>query len=158
MEPDIQLIKKEEQRLNTLSGTGGFWLLIIITLILLALAVSFFGSRSSVDGSAFSSGVSPVTPSETRQPRLYTVSYKGGVFSPTNLRIRAGDTVRFRNDSLFSIHVITDPHPEHNGLVGLDSVGDIPQGSYFAFTFAAKGIFGYHNEKNVNETGTIMVR
>ena len=52
----------------------------------------------------------------------------------------------------------SDPHPTHNQLLGLDSVGDIPQGSYFAYTFSEKGIFGYHNEKKPEEAGTIIVR
>lgn len=98
------------------------------------------------------------TPRETREPRFYTVSYRSGVFSPTNLRIHAGDTVRFKNESFFSIHVISDPHPAHNQLPGFDSVGDIPQGSYFSYTFSEKGIFGYHNEKKPEEQGTIIVR
>lgn len=156
--PDFnpQLIRKEEDRLTVLSDTGTFWLLILIVLALLALAVHILGGSPS-DGSLPGASLS-VSPTATPVPRLYTVSYKSGVFSPTNLRIHAGDTVRFRNDGVFPIHVITDPHPAHDGLPGFDSVGDIPAGSFFAFTFAAKGTFGYHNERNVNETGTIIVR
>lgn len=152
-----QLIRKnEEQRLNTLSGTGLFWVLIFVVLMLMAIAVSIFGT-TPVDDSLVTQSSTP-TPTESYQPRLYTVSYKGGVFSPTNLRIHAGDTVRFRNDSFFPIRVISDPHPLHNQLPGMDSVSDIPQGSYFAFTFAAKGIFGYHNERDADQSGTIIVR
>jgi plastocyanin len=135
-----------------LSGTGLFWALILFTLMLLAVAVSIFGTKP-VDDSMVS-GTDTPTPLESREPRLYTVSYKGGVFSPTNLRIHSGDTVRFRNDSFFPIHIIGDGKQ----LPGFDSVGDVPQGSYFAFTFAAKGIFGYHNEKAPDQVGTIIVR
>ncbi len=158
--PDVtpQLIRKEEKRLNTLSDTGLFWLFIILSLVLLAVAVRIFGELSAQTSGPDANGASLTQLADTRQPRLYTVSYKSGVFSPTNLRIHAGDTVRFRNDGLLPIRVVTDPHPEHNNIAGFDSVGDIPQGSYFAFTFAAKGVFGYHNERNINETGTIIVR
>lgn len=152
-----QLIRKnEEQRLNTLSGTGLFWVLIILVLMLLAVAVSIFGT-TPVDESLVTGSETPA-PTQSTQPRLYTVSYKGGVFSPTNLRIHAGDTVRFRNDSFFPIRVVSDSHPAHDQLPGLDSVSDIPQNSYFAFTFAAKGIFGYHNERDPDQSGTIIVR
>ena len=155
-EPQLA-VKKERRKIQPLSGTGIFWALIISALILMVAAINIFGR------SGLSDNTEPVpsyteSPSETRQPRLYTISYKAGVFSPTNLKIHAGDTVRFKNDGIFSIRVISDPHPEHNDLVGFDSVGDIPQGSYFSFTFAAKGIFGYHNEKNIKEAGTIIVR
>ena len=132
-------------------------MLIIITLILLAVAVNIFGDSSQYGSGNMGDNIQP-TPSESRMSRIYTVSYKNGVFSPTNLRIHVGDTVRFRNDGLIAIRVASDPHPLHNGLLGFDSIGDIPAESYFSFTFATKGVFGYHNEKNLNETGAIIVR
>ena len=149
----VQLARKEEKRLDTLSGTGTFWLLIIVTLILLAVAVNVFGSRQ-VDqvGIVTSPTASPI---DVIPPRIYTVSYRNGVFSPTNLRIHAGDTVRFRNDALLPIHITADADTK---LAGFDSVGDVPQSSYFAFTFAAKGVFGYHNTRDAKQAGTIIVR
>lgn len=152
-----ELIRKEEERLNSFSDTGTFWLLIVVALILLAVSVRIFGVNSTNSG-PISGSLTP-TPTATQRPaRVYTVSYKSGVFSPTNLRIHAGDTVRFRNDHFLSMHVVSDQHPAHNGLPGFDSVGDIPAGGYFAFTFSQAGVFGYHNERNVNETGLIIVR
>lgn len=130
-----------------------FWVLIAVLILLLGGAVKILGNSEDL-----ASKIPTVTPTEVRQPRFYTVTYKGGVFSPTNLRIHAGDTVRFKNDSFFGIRVVSDPHPAHNQLTGMDSVGDIPQGSYFSYTFSQKGIFGYHNEKNLEEQGTIIVR
>ena len=66
--------------------------------------------------------------------------------------------VRFKNESFFGIHMVTDPHPRHDDLPGFDSIADIPQNSYFSFTFSSKGIFGYHNENDPEEGGTIIVR
>ncbi|OGN09232.1 MAG: hypothetical protein A3C61_03485 [Candidatus Yanofskybacteria bacterium RIFCSPHIGHO2_02_FULL_39_10] len=126
-----------------------FWLLIIIMLMMLAGAVTILGNSDNLV-----SQMPTITPTESRQPRIYTVSYRGGVFSPTNLRIHAGDTVRFKNDGFFGIRIITD----NNQLPGFDSVGDIPQSSYFSYTFAEKGIFGYHNNNKPEEQGTIIVR
>lgn len=146
--------KKPRLRLETDTGVG--WTLIIIVLILLAVAVGFFGSSTDGDGAVVITETP--SPSESDPPRVYTISYKASVFSPTNLRIHSGDTVRFHNDGLRSIRIVSDPHPEHNNLVGFDSVGDIPAGSFFSFTFAAKGTFSYHNERNFKETGTIIVR
>ena len=130
-----------------------FWVLIIVMLLLLAGSIQILG-----DSRNLSSNIPTMTPEIIRESRFYTVSYKSGVFSPTNLRIHAGDTVRFKNESFFGIRIVSDPHPTHNQLLGLDSVGDIPQGSYFAYTFSEKGIFGYHNEKKPEEAGTIIVR
>lgn len=126
-----------------------FWLLIIILLAGSAIAIQMLGGKPKLD-----SQISSPTPQITREPRFYSITYKSGVFSPTNLRIHAGDTVRFKNDGFFGIRIKTD----NNQLPGFDSVGDIPQGSYFSYTFGEKGIFGYHNEDDPEEQGTIIVR
>ena len=146
-------IAKKQKNLPTINGPGLFWMLIVLMLVLFGLAVNLLGKAQDT-------GINMPTPSETalsdaKSSRIYTVSYKSGVFSPTNLRIHAGDTVRFKNESIFPIRVVSGPD---SSLVGLDSVGDVPQGSYFSFTFAAKGIFDYHNYKNPKEIGTIIVR
>lgn len=159
---ETELVVKRKKESRSLNGSGLSWLLIVLVLVLLALSVSMFRRPVASDTSSLPGkgniGTSVEPTPEIRQPRVYTVSYRNGVFSPTNLRIHAGDTIRIKNESIFPIRVVSDPHPEHNGLVGFDSIGDIPQGSFFSFTFAARGIFGYHNEKKPDEAGTIMVR
>ena len=153
MDFEPQLAVKKEKKLPAIKGPGLFWMLIILTLVIFGLAVSMLGKSQNVrtDLPKPSETISP----DIRSSRIYTISYKSGVFSPTNLRIHAGDTIRFKNESVFPIRIVSGPD---SILVGLDSVGDIPQGSYFSFTFAAKGIFDYHNDRNQKETGTIIVR
>lgn len=154
LEPEL-VVKKEEVA-KILRSSGLPWLLIVLVLVLLAFSVNMFRQPIASDTSGLpgqgniGSSIEP-TP-DIRQPRVYTVSYRNGVFSPTNLRIHAGDTVRFKNEGIFPIRIVGDD------LVGFDSVGDVPQGSFFAFTFAAKGIFSYHNDDNSRESATIMVR
>jgi len=148
-----QLAVKKKDRIPTLNAPGLIWLLIVVLLISLGLAVNILGKPGGggiSDATPSISGTS--APTATLQPRVYSVSYKNGVFSPTNLRIHAGDTVRFKNEGLFGIRILSESY------VGFDSIGDIPQGSYFSLTFAAKGIFDYHNDKNPEEAGTIIVR
>lgn len=145
------LVVKKGKIPRSLSGSGLSWLLIVLILVLLAFAVNIF-RQPVVPNSSGHIGSSIESTPEARQPRVYTVLYRNGVFSPTNLRIHAGDTVRFKNESIFPIKIVGDD------LVGFDSVGDVPQGSFFAFTFAAKGIFSYHNDKNLEEAATIIVR
>lgn len=129
-----------------------FWILIVILMFVLGGAVKVLGKPVNL-----SSKISTPLPEGFREPRFYTVSYKSGVFSPTNLRIHVGDTVRFKNESFFSIRIVSDPQIVGGQVPVFDSVGNIPQGSYFSYTFAEKGIFGYHNNKT-EEQGTIMVR
>src|SRR3989338_10648018 len=93
-----QLAVKKTKKLPTIKEPGLFWMLIILTLVLFGLAVSLLGKNQNV-------GIDFPTPLETvltdvKPSRVYTVSYKSGVFSPTNLRIHAGDTVRFKNESI----------------------------------------------------------
>ena len=146
-----ELVVKKADISRPLRNPGFSWFLIILTLTLLVFAVSIF-RQPVISGAPGNNGSSAGLIPDVRQPRVYTVSYKNGVFSPTNLRIHAGDTVRFKNESIFAIRIVGDD------LAGFDSIGDVPQGSFFAFTFAAKGIFGYHNEKSPNESATIIVR
>ena len=147
----VELAVKKAEVSRILNGSGLPWLLIVLVLVLMAFSVNMFRRPVAPDASGNIS--SPLEPTqEVRQPRVYTVSYRNGVFSPTNLRIHAGDTVRFKNEGIFPIKIVGDD------LVGFDSVGDVPQGSFFAFTFAARGIFSYHNDKNPDEMATIIVR
>lgn len=149
LEPELAVKKEKVSRV--LNSSGLPWLLIVLVLVLLAFSVNMFREPLAPSTSG-NIGASPEPTPEVKQPRVYTVSYRNGVFSPTNLRIHAGDTVRFKNEGIFPIKIVGDD------LVGFDSVGDVPQGSFFAFTFAARGIFSYHNEKNPEETATIIVR
>lgn len=161
MEPDLnptkqgfepELAIKKEDASRVLRSSGLSWLLIVLVLVLLALSVSMFRQPAALGTSGnIVSSLEPTPPAVT-QPRVYTVSYRNGVFSPTNLRIHAGDTVRFKNEGIFPVRIVGDD------LVGFDSIGDVPQGSFFAFTFAARGIFSYHNDKNSDESATIIVR
>ena len=142
------------------SPQGYFWVIIVLLLAIMSSSIVFFSRSANYDLSALAlpsqSSKEPERPS-----RIYSVFYKNGTFSPTNIRIRAGDTVRFENDSLVGIggiRIVSDPHPGHDNLNGFDSIGDIPAGGVFTYTFSIPGIFGYHNENNISETGKVIVR
>ena len=123
---------------------GAIWLVIILVLIGFVSAVLYFNSKNPVP-IAGNSQVLSGRLNNARQPRIYTVFYGLGVFSPTNLRIHIGDSVRFQNDSNVPIHVISDSTDNDLDLPGFDSVGDVPPKGVFTFTFSQAGIFGYHN-------------
>lgn len=150
-EVEAQLVSKEERpSFGSANAPGISWLVVILLLVLSALAVIHFGKRQPAPSPLATPSEDGTTP--LAQPRIYTISYASGVFSPTNLRIHAGDTVRFKNESIFPIRIVSDD------LVGFDSVGDIPQDSYFSYTFAARGTFSYSNKHNSDQTGAIIVR
>ena len=127
------------------------WSLIIAVLLLLIAAILVLGPGPRV------APVPQPTGTVAREPRTYTVFYRFGVYSPTNLRIHTGDTVRFRNDGSLPIRIASDPMPT-SAVPEFDSVTAVPTGGIFSFTFANTGIFGYHTVGKENETGTIIVR
>ena len=128
------------------------WALILIVLVLMVLAVLVLNPGT---------GGEPVAPlpsaSNLPPPRMYTVSYRSKVFSPTNLRIRVGDSVRFRNDSTMAIRIVADPSGGRT-TPEFDSVGKVHAGGDFSHTFATAGVFAYHNEQDGTEAGVIIVR
>lgn len=128
-----------------------FWFITILVLFLFAGSIFFFNKDLPKDQHADLND-------SKNNGRIYTVFYTSGVFSPTNLQINVGDTVRFFNDSLFPIRVVSDPHPTHEGLAGFDSVSDIPSQGTFSYTFSKRGIFDYHNERKIDQKGTIIVK
>jgi len=153
----INLMLAIEKKVKPIDGPNAPWVLIIILLILFGISVSVFSKKSPAP--ALPGNTDPAPSAEARMPRIYNVSYRAGVFSPTNLRIHVGDTVRFKNEGFYPIRVTSDSStPDRKDLPGFDSIGDIPQNSYFSFTFSATGIFGYHNERDTGEAGTIIVR
>ncbi|MEK7638219.1 MAG: hypothetical protein AAB375_02230 [Patescibacteria group bacterium] len=134
-------------------GRPHFWPLIFLMLILLALAVTMLGQPVPADTTA------TPTPADNadREPRVYMVGYKYGVFSPTNLRIHAGDTVRWHNQSSLPIRVVAQLQSGQR-IPEFDSIGSVQPDGYFAFTFSKIGIYGYYNPSSSNESGVIIVR
>jgi len=129
-----------------------FWVFIILILGLFVVSVMFFTKGQEFKLADRDSTLSTMDQKDERDSRVYTVTYKNGVFSPTNLRIHMGDTVRFKNDDIFSIYIYSESLP------GFDSVGTIPRGGVFSYTFSSRGIFQYYNERNEDEAGTVIVR
>ncbi|MBI4160679.1 MAG: hypothetical protein HY506_02115 [Candidatus Yanofskybacteria bacterium] len=130
------------------------WLFIILALFGFAAAVTYLGKESRELAKALPS----VTDGAQKQARVYTVYYDFGVFSPTNIRIHAGDSIKFQNDSRLPVRVVSDSTDGVIDLIGFDSIGDIPSGGIFSFTFSKEGIFGYYNFRNPAEEGSVIVR
>jgi len=133
------------------------WFEIMLVLAVFILALIHFGETTSqLQTTNVTANGSLIN---NRKPRIYSVFYKAGVFSPTNLRIRVGDTVKFQNDGLTSLRVISDIGD--NGeevLSGLDSINDVKVGESYIYRFSKSGIFSYHNFYNELERGTVIVR
>jgi len=146
----VKFVKKINSN-KELRPNGYFLLIILLLLVILSGAVLFFSRYNNYDLSALTITPDTFTNGE-KTPRVYTVFYKNGTFSPTNIRIRAGDTVRFENHGLFSAHIVSDD------LAGFDSIAPIPSGGVFSYTFTVTGIFSYFNKKDIDQDGKVIVR
>lgn len=132
-------------------GRPHLWALILLALGLLVVAVLKLSPAPTVPPGG------EATPTPEREARIYTVTYRFGVFSPTNLRIRAGDTVRFRNDSNSAVRIVADPLPGRR-LPEFDSIGEVQPGSYFSYTFSSTGTFAYRSQAHADQAGVVIVR
>ena len=134
---------------------GKIWLFIILILALMVGAVAFWSSRNK-DFLDYKGNV--IAPTPTREAKVYTVFYDLNIFSPTNIRIHVGDSVKFQNDSEEQLRVATDTTNNRPDLPGFDSTGDILQNGAFSYTFIKPGVFGYHNYYDSTQGGVVTVR
>lgn len=106
---------------------------------------------------------SPTSPAPSPSPppvpasKTYTISYTNACYSPANLTIKKGDTVKFINNSNKSMWPASDDHPAHDEYAEFDSRSGISQGGSYSFTFSRAGSWGYHDHNKPGCTGTVAV-
>ena len=141
---------------NELKPEGRIWLLVILVLVCFGFALSYF-SRINPDLADFEqSQLAYQGQTPTRQLRVYTVYYNTGVFSPTNIRIHVGDSVKFQNDSGGTVSVASDVTNGVEDLPGFSSISAVQPNGSFSYTFTTAGTFSYHSDKD--EHGTVIVK
>ncbi len=175
---------------------------ILITLLLIAvfaLIIVFFGKRDEEVGffetsptptpSPTSGSIPSPTPTPTSTPTLtltptltptstpvlsktIVINMTDSGFTPSEVSINAGDTVRFVNQSSLSRWPASAIHPIHELYPGssiikcqtteADSIFDacrgLNQGESFSFIFAVKGTWPYHDHLQSSMTGRIVVK
>lgn len=114
-------------------------------------------SHSSSLSSSRSSVSSRSSSSRSALPSV-TVLYSLGGFSPSIIRIKAGQTVIFKNTTEEDeMWVASNPHPTHIGYSGFDQHRGVVKDEEYAFTFLQKGTWGYHNHLNPSRGGQVIV-
>jgi plastocyanin len=90
---------------------------------------------------------------------IATVAYTNSGFSPFIIEVRAGESVRFVNNSANALRVTSYGHPTatDQNYPEFDSAKSIPRGEAYAFTFTRVGVWGYKNLNNDEHLGTIVV-
>lgn len=126
------------------------------------------GQPDSVMDASVSVGATAGTPAVT------TVTYTDAGFSPKEVSVAVGGTVRFVNTSTHGMWVGSDDHPGHTKYDGtstkehcaegkntngtFDACTALAPGAVYNFTFTKAGSFAYHNHTKSADGGTVVVK
>lgn len=91
-------------------------------------------------------------------PEVIVVTYNDEGFTPKNISIVQGQTVRFINKSSGNMWVASDNHPTHRIMPEFDEKKAVGNSESYEFTFTKTGEWTYHNHIKPNTIGTIIVK
>jgi plastocyanin len=108
----------------------------------------------------------PLPPANTKKTYAI-ISYDGKNFSPREVTILKGGTVRFVNVSNEEMWIASNLHPIHSGYPEkstkscsgyvFDMCRSVTKGGFWEFTFDRQGTWGFHNHMKPVAKGAIEV-
>src|SRR3989338_2021783 len=112
-----------------------------------------------------------VNTEDIESPQSITVTYTDFGYSSATVKISAGDTVAFVNNSSHPMWTASNSHPTHilypgsdinkcsTALAGelFDACKGVAPGESWSFTFTQKSNWGYHNHLQTGHGGIIIV-
>lgn len=140
--------------------------IITIIIIIIILAVGFLLLRDGTQPDSpngDSDGQAQITDNEVGDTVLDTtaeiivVTYSDSGFSPKEIEVSQGQTVRFVNESSGNMWVASDVHPTHEIMSEFDDKKSIGEGENYEFTFTKAGKWNYHNHVKPSAVGTVTV-
>ena len=90
-------------------------------------------------------------------PTIITVQLTKKGFDPASITIKAGDTVKWINQSGVDASLNSADHPTHK-LYPFLNQGIFGAGTAVQTKFDTKGTYSYHNHLEPTETGIVIVR
>ncbi len=101
----------------------------------------------------------------------HEVTYTDSGYLPSELTIKAGDTVTFKNESSLGMWTASAMHPSHTVYSGtslqehcpdaantsFDECTSAQPGQSWSFTFSKTGTWEYHNHVKAHDFGKIIV-
>ncbi|OGE80759.1 MAG: hypothetical protein A3H72_02400 [Candidatus Doudnabacteria bacterium RIFCSPLOWO2_02_FULL_48_8] len=96
-------------------------------------------------------------PTQTPQPKIVTVAITADGYSPSELTINKGDSVKFVNNDNRLHWPASAPHPTHTDYSEFDPKQGIAAGGSWAFTFDKTGTWKFHDHLNPARRGAITV-
>ncbi|GEM_PF-1986207 len=103
-------------------------------------------------------GTPPPNPSLAAKAVVKTVTITSKGFSPSSLKIKAGDSVTFLNKDTKPHWPASDPHPLHTICPGFDALKGLKLNEKYTFTFKTAKTCSYHDHLNTSWRGTITVQ
>lgn len=125
---------------------------VIIILAAIVIAGVYFLKNSNQD-----SGQPVPNRNDTSSFEEVTVTYSDLGYSPKEIRVTAGTTVKFVNQSGNPMWTASDPHPTHTMMFGFDAMRAMMSGESYSFTFANAGTWRYHNHMVPGHMGSVVV-
>lgn len=98
-----------------------------------------------------------LTLSKEVSPKEYVVTLTDNGFSPNEISIKEGDTVRFRSERQRPFWPASDLHPTHTIYPGFDSRFPIHPQKEWSFTFTQQGRWRYHDHLDPQHLGLVIV-
>jgi plastocyanin len=89
---------------------------------------------------------------------VFEIVYNGETFAPSQLTIKNGDVVIFKNESDKSFWPASGPHPQHTNYPEFDPKKAIPAGQDWQFKFTKSGSWPFHDHLNSSVFGKITVQ
>lgn len=164
---------------------GVLGIVIVLIAILIVGGFIFYAATSSSDESESNSNAagsalkvsgeenSPVSAEEqnTGNPKEYTIEIMSSGFSPSNLEIKAGDSVTWMNKDTVEHWPASAMHPTHKVYPGsdiakcgtaeetkiFDACKGLALGESWTFVFDEKGSWNYHDHLVSSRSGKIIV-
>lgn len=112
----------------------------------------------STDGNVVISDESPVT--GLGKGGVMTegvVSYTDTGYLPSELTVKKGTKVTFKNDSSGGMWTASGVHPTHQLLPGFDQLKSVTKGGVYEYTFTKVGTWKYHNHVKPDDGGIVVV-
>lgn len=89
---------------------------------------------------------------------VIVVTYSDDGFTPKEVNVAVGQTVRFVNESSGNMWVASDNHPSHEIMPEFDDKKSIVNSENYEFTFTKIGKWSYHNHVKPSAIGTVIVK
>lgn len=130
----------------------------IILLFCAAITIGLLGASSFwLKDEANPNSSSALKKENTMVPKEITVTLDKNGFSPKEVTINKGVAVRWRNKSGKQQTVNSDNYPT-NQLHKELNFGVFNNESSVIYIFTKEGTYGYHNQLNPDQKGTIVVK